>query len=183
MDIAIKMAERIGLRKLCDRIDEFKLRKFSPFDEEDEPPFDDDASYDSRRSDERSSGSLEEEEEEPVIATRQQRMEMMSQRISPEGVRTPRRQTEQSHGDESDGDQSTEEESPPRQTLKRKLTKDLPAPASKKRINPFAKKKLESPAKGIMKTAGASPSKLSLSRNSTFSTKSRQKQRSGKQIV
>lgn len=173
-EVAIQMADRVGHRKLSDRIEEVKLQRYPPIEESDEP-FDDSASFD-----ERSSGSFA--DDEPVIATRQQRLEM-SQRISPEGgVSTPRQQR-QSHDtaeDEIGGEYSTDAESPPRESLKRKFEQD-DAPVSKKRINPFAKKKLESPAKGIMTMR--SPQKLSLSRSSTFSAKSRQKQRRGKQIV
>ena len=138
-------------------------------------------------SDERSSRSYD---EEPVVTTRQQRMEMMSQRISPGGeggAFTPRHQNKRPHVDAeaSEGEYSTDPESPPRESLKRKFEADTHAPAAtaaNKRINPFAKKKMESPAKGIMKEF-RSPTKLSLSRKSTFSAKSRQKQRIGKQIV
>ena len=43
-DIAIKMADHIGHRKLIDRIDEARLRKYPPLDEEEEEDmFDDDA--------------------------------------------------------------------------------------------------------------------------------------------
>lgn len=180
MDLAIQMADRVGHRKLSDRIEEVKLQKYPPIDEyNDEEPFNDSASFDSRRRSERSASF---DEAEPEIATRQKRLEY-SKRISPDGGRvyTPSqgRSTSQNTSDEEQ--YFTDEESPPRESLKRKLEQD-DAPFAMKRINPFAKKKLESPAKGIMKIA-SSPSKLSLSRSSTFSAKSRQKQRSGKQIV
>jgi hypothetical protein len=119
-----------------------------------------------------------------VIFTRQQRLEH-SQKISPDGggLCTQRQQTRSSNkrAGELEGDHSTDEESPPHESLKRKIDLD-DAPALKKRTNPFAKKKIESPAKRIMKVVG-SPTKLTLSRSSTFSAKSRQRQRSGKQIV
>ncbi|KAL7536855.1 hypothetical protein ACHAXR_009745 [Thalassiosira sp. AJA248-18] len=189
-DVAIQMADRVGHRKLSDRIEEVKFQRFPPLDEEEEDGFDDDAaSFDSGMRSERSSGSFE---EEPVVATRQQRLEMLSQRISPEGggVRTPCQQRHSTHDDgeaEDRGYATTDEESPPRESLKRKFEQDdgdaaLDPVVSKKPINPFAKKKLESPAKGIMKVM-RSPAKLSLSRASTFSAKSRQKQRSRKQIM
>lgn len=201
MDTAVQMAERVGQRKLCDRIDDLRLRKYPPIEEEeDDGPFGDDgdaASFDSRASEEKSGGSFDdgEEEEEPAIVTEGRRPEMTSRNISPEfggGVRTPRRHTGRTRDDDEDpeGYQSTEEESPPpRESLKRKfgLRDDPPvaaAPSKRRSINPFAKKKLESPAKGIMKVGtGSSPTKLSLSRFSSFSAKSRQKQRNGKQIV
>ena len=172
LDVAITWADRQGQRKLSDRIEEFKLRKYPPIDEEE--PFDDSASFDSGVRSERSNASFD-EVEEPIIATRRQRMEM--QRISPDAIHTPR----QRNAEESQERYSTDEESPPHQSLKRKLA-DSPTPQqTKKRINPFAKKKLESPAKGLKLS---SPTKsLTLSRQSTFSAKSREKQRRGKQIV
>lgn len=182
-DTAIQMSDRVGQRKLADRIEEAKLQRYPPLDEEE--GFDDDArSLNSERSDERSSRSFD---DEPVIATRQQRMEMLSQEISPEGgIQTPRQKNRRSHDNAEEsvgGDYSTDEESPPRESLKRKFEQDGSAAptTSKKRINPFAKKILESPGKDLKKVQ--SPAKLTLSRASTFSAKSRQKQRSGKQIV
>ena len=171
LDVAITWADRQGQRKLSDRIEEFKLRKYPPIDEEE---LDDSASFDSGVRSERSNASFD-EVEEPIIATRRERMEM--QRISPDAIHTPR----QRNAEESQERYSTDEESPPHQSLKRKLD-DSPTPQqTKKRINPFAKKKLESPAKGLGRFT--SPARLTLSRQSTFSAKSREKQRLGKQIV
>eukprot|EP00579_Thalassiosira_antarctica_P009756 CAMPEP_0201922180 /NCGR_PEP_ID=MMETSP0903-20130614/10281_1 /ASSEMBLY_ACC=CAM_ASM_000552 /TAXON_ID=420261 /ORGANISM="Thalassiosira antarctica, Strain CCMP982" /LENGTH=1247 /DNA_ID=CAMNT_0048459265 /DNA_START=142 /DNA_END=3888 /DNA_ORIENTATION=+ len=184
-DIAIQMADRVGHRKLSDRIEEVKLQKFPPLEEEEEP-FNDSASFESGMRSERSNSF---DEYEPVVTTRQQRMEMMNRGISPEGEGAHSPQRRRSHDDDAEeserGYNSTDAESPPRESLKRKFEQDhhaTPAASNKKRINPFARKLMESPAKGIMKVVG-SPTKLSLSRASTFSTKSRQKQRSGKQIV
>lgn len=182
-DVVIQMADRTGHRKLSDRIEDLKNQRHPPIDEEEED-FNDSASYDSGRRSERSNSF--DGYDEPVVTTRQQRMEMMSQReISPDGekaVYTP--QQRRSHNDEESegGYNSTDEESPPRESLKRKFEDDKQTVAkSKKRINPFAKKNLQSPAKGIMKVK--SPAKPVLSRASTFSAKSRQKQRTGKQIM
>lgn len=186
-DIAIKMADRIGHRKLSDRIDELKLRKFPPLDEEEEEEaFDDAASYESDMHRGRRSEGFD--DREPVVTTRQQQMERMMRGISPDN-HTPRQRRSRDHDaddlQEGDGYPTTDDESPPREMLKRKFEEgdraETPS-TNRKRINPFAKKKLESPAKGIMKVP-RSPAKLSLSRLSTFSAKSRQKQRSGKQIV
>lgn len=180
MDLAIQMADRVGHRKLSDRIEEVKLQKYPPIDESfDEQPFDDSASFDSGRRSERSATFGE---AEPAINTRQQRYEH-SKRISPDGGRvyTPSQGRSASLNKSDEEQYFTDEESPPRESLKRKLEQD-DAPSVIKRINPFAKKKMESPAKGIMKIV-SSPTRLSLSRSSTFSAKSRQKQRSGKQIV
>ena len=179
MDLAIQMADRVGHRKLSDRIEEVKLQKYPPIDEYNGEQFDDSASFDSGRRSERSASF---DEAEPEIATRQQRLEY-SKRISPDGGRvyTPSQGRSAARNNSGEEQYFTDEESPPREILKRKFEQD-DAPKAMKRINPFAKKKLESPAKGIMKIA-SSPTKLSLSRSSTFSAKSRQKQRSGKQIV
>eukprot|EP01082_Thalassiosira_pseudonana_P008326 g7365.t1 g7365 contig24:441116-445003(+) len=167
-DIAVQVSDRVGHRKLSDRIEELKLQKYPIFDEEEEDFFDDNASVEYR---ERNDSF----EEEPVVATRQQRMEMM-QHISPDSMQTPKvRRSETDVREES-----TDEESPPRESLKRKLENDTVVQVKKR--NPFAKKPMKSPAKPISKMP-ASPAKLSLSRQSTFSTKSRQKQRSGKQIL
>jgi len=170
-DIAIQAADRVGHRKLSDRIEEAKLQKFQPLDED--MFFDDNASAESfpRGRSESFDGNSE--------SMMSQRELKTSQSISPEDPRTPPRGFRVM--ERMDGEQSTDEETPPRPSNKRKA-EDVAPIKSKKRINPFAKKRLESPAKGITKTV-ASPTKLSLSRQSTFSTKSRQKLRDGKQIV
>ena len=165
VDLALKVADRVGQHKLSDKIEELLARKYPPLDEDD-GGFDDAASCDSRHSD----GS---DDDAPAVATRRQRTERPSQRISPEGGRTPR-----AHGGE---ECSTDEESPPREALKRKF-EAAPA-AAKKRTNPFAKKRLESPAKKSAAKGLGSPARLSLSRSSTFSASARKKQRRGKQIL
>ncbi len=83
--------------------------------------------------------------------------------------------------DRMDGEQSTDGETPPR-TLNKRKAKDVAPVKSKKWINPFTKEQLKGPAKGIAKTA-MSPTKFSISRQSTLSTKSRQKLQDGKQIM
>ncbi len=170
-DIAIQAADRVGHRKLSDRIEEAKLQKFQPLDED--MFFDDNASGESfprGRSD-----SFDENSE--FMTNR--RESKTPQSISPEDPRTPPRGVRLV--DRMEREQTTDEETPPRTSNKRKA-EDVAPVKSKKRINPFAKKRLESPAKGVAKTA-TSPIKLSLSRQSTFSTKSRQKLRDGKQIM
>lgn len=188
MEVAMQMADRVGHRKLSDLIDELRLKTYPPIDDS-LSEHEDDASFDSGRRSERS-GSFSEDDNETnqVIATRQQRLEM-SQRISPEGGTSTPQQVRSRNDDvaeDSEGDYPTDESSPPpRESLKRKFKfeqNDSAAPVAKKRINPFAKKLLESPAKGIMKIV-SSPKKMSLSRSSTFSKKSRQDQRRGKQIL
>ena len=168
-DIAIQAADRVGHRKLSDRIEEAKLQKFPPSEE----MFDDNASMESDFYETRCV------DEEPEIMTRQQRLEM-SQRISPEDVHTPQARRSRDNVEVERG-QTTDEESPPRESMKRTFD-EAATVSSNKRANPFAKKRMTSPSTPLMK-AMASPSKLALSRQSTFSTKSRQKQRDGKQIV
>lgn len=124
-DIAVQVSDRVGHRKLSDRIEELKLQKYPIFDEEEEDFFDDNASVEYR---ERNDSF----EEEPVVATRQQRMEMM-QHISPDSMQTPKvRRSETDVREES-----TDEESPPRESLKRKLENDTVVQVKKR--NPFAK--------------------------------------------
>ena len=182
-DIAINMADRAGHRKLSDRIEEVKNQRYPPIYEDSE-----DESLDG------SDGYRSEDvdEQEPTAATQQDRMApSMRREISPDaggGLSTPRQPRRTCDGAENAGggaDDFTDEESPPREALKRKFEEDhqrAVAADSRKRVNPFAKKKMESPARGLMKVMG-SPTKMTLSRSSTFSAKSRQKQRKGKQIV
>ena len=171
MDLSIQVADRLGHRKLSDRIEEIKLHKYPPIDDYDEgEPFDESTSFDAGRRNVRSDSF----DEETDIVTRPRQVGY-SQKISPDGggLFTPRQQTRS---------YSTDEESPPNNSLKRKIELDNAPIVSKKRINPFAKKAMESPAKELMKVVG-SPSKPKLSRSSIFSTQSREKQRSGKHIV
>lgn len=182
-DIAINMADRAGHRKLSDRIEEVKNQRYPPIYEDSEgESLDGSDGYRSEDVD----------EQEPTVATQQDRIAPLIQReISPDGgggLSTPRQPRHTCDGAENSGggaDDFTDEESPPREALKRKFEEDhqrAVAADSRKRVNPFAKKKMESPARGIMKVMG-SPTKMTLSRSSTFSAKSRQKQRKGKQIV
>ena len=196
LDLAVRMADRVGQQRLADRIEDVRAARFPPAADDDEEDgdggsfggFDGDATEDGER-----------------ITSRAQLMERNSKlRVSPEGGRlsTPTKDRGQSDddddddvsaGEEHDGHPDTEEESPPpaaaRPAKKRGLTDDgASAPlvtAGKKkmrRINPFAKRRLESPARDLAR-APKSPARVSLSRQSTFSAKSRQKMRKGKQIV
>eukprot|EP00985_Skeletonema_marinoi_P025652 scaffold19027_cov75-Skeletonema_marinoi.AAC.1 len=111
-----------------------KNQKFPPLDED----FGDEGSYDSGM-DERSSV-----EDEPKIISRQQLAEM--QRISPDALHTPQKGRS---GHSTDDD----EESPPAESLKRKFDDDEANKSSKRRVNPFAKKRLEFPSKGDYEAA------------------------------
>lgn len=146
-----------------------KLQKYSPTDDYDDKPFDDSTSFDSGRRNARSSSF----DEETNIITRQQQL-LYSKKISPDGggLFTPHQQTRS---------YSSNEESPLNDLLKRKIEDNAPV-VSKKQINPFVKKAMESPAKELMKING-SPPKPKLSQSSIFSTQCCQKQRSGKHIL
>lgn len=152
-DIAIMAADRMNLGRLCEKIEELKNQKFPPLDED----FGDEGSYDSGM-DER---GIDRFDDEPKITSRQQLAEM--QRISPDALHTPPK---------GRSGQSTDEETPPTESLKRKFVDDeANNKSSKRRVNPFAKKRLESPAKGIMKLP-LSPARPTLSK-----AKSRQNRR------
>mmetsp|Transcript_11471 Transcript_11471/g.19540 ORF Transcript_11471/g.19540 Transcript_11471/m.19540 type:complete len:1185 (-) Transcript_11471:118-3672(-) len=141
-DIAIMAADRMSLGRLCEKLEEMKNQKFPPLDED----FGDEGSYDSGMDERRSV------EDEPKITSRQQLAEM--QRISPDALHTPQKGRSR---------HSTDEESPPAESLKRKFDDDEANKSSKRRVNPFAKKRLESPAKGIMKLP-LSPARPTLSK-------------------
>lgn len=149
-DIAINAADRLNLGRLCEKIEELKNQRFPPLDDDN---FGDDESYDSGNDQRR--GSSFDEDDEPKITSRRQLMEM--QRISPDALHTPRK------GRSAAAGQSTDEETPPTESLKRKFDDDVDNKSSKRRVNPFAKKRLESPAKGIMKLP-MSPARPTLSK-------------------
>ncbi len=142
-DIAVMAADRMNLGRLCEKLEEMKNQKFPPLDAD----FGDEGSYDSGM-DERRSDSFD---DKPKITSRQQLAEM--QRISPDALHTPQK---------GRSGHSTDEDSPPAESLKRKFDDDNFNKSTKRRANPFAKKRFESPAKGIMKFA--SPSRPTLSK-------------------
>jgi hypothetical protein len=77
-----------------------------------------------------------------------------------------------------------EPSSPRRVRTKFASTQDEPHGAVKRRLNPFAKKRLESPAKGRLDLTPKSPTKkLALARTSTFSTQSREQHKISKTII
>lgn len=133
-DIAIMASDRMSLGRLCEKLEEMKNQKFPPLHED----FGDEGSYDSGM-DERRSDSFD---DEPIITSRQQLAEM--KRISPDALHTPQK-------------------GGPAESLKRNFDDDETNKSSKRRVNPFAKKHLESPAKGIMKLP-LSPARPTLSK-------------------
>jgi len=116
-DIAIQISDRMGHRKLSDLIDEVKIQRFPPVDED---FFDDNNSLGSR---ERSDNY-----DEAMTLERQERgIRGISPEIGTPKARTPR----------DDASESTHDESPPNASLKRKFEDN--AAVSTKRRNPFAK--------------------------------------------
>ena len=189
LDLAVRMADRVGQQRLADRIEDVRAGRFPAPAEDDEE--DDGGSFGGDY------GDAADDEER--ITSRAQLMERNNSRVSPEGGRlsTPTKDRGQSDnesaGEEYAGHHDTEEESPPpaasaRPAKKRGLAHDdssaplVTAGKKKRRANPFAKRTLMSPAKNLARPP-KSPARVSLSRQSTFSAKSRQKMRKGKQIV
>jgi len=79
---------------------------------------------------------------------------------------------------DDDEEESNEWNRPEKKFRSEKVKKSLAKPT-----NPFAKKRLESPMKRSSVSPGKSPSKLALSRSSTFSTQSREKSKISKRIL
>lgn len=164
-DIAITVADRLNHRNLSDRIEEKKDIRFAVDDpmEEDvqedyEAPFGKFASEDD--------DLAGEEEGTPT-----------KRRISPDGHSS--RNSKRSMDEASDEDEESEQWSRPEKKPRgEKAKKSLIKPT-----NPFAKKRLESPMKKPSVSPGKSPSRLALSRSSTFSTQSREKSKVSKRIL
>lgn len=144
-DIATRVADMANHRKLADRIDEVKERKFPTAELE---------TFEER--------DLQSEFGRQVMAMDD---ETGSQRISPESGRVAN--SKRTLDDFSD----VEDEEP------RENESSEPATKKRRKPNPFAKKRLESPGKkkNAFASPGRSPSKSStLSRLSSFSAQSRQ---------
>ena len=124
-DIAIDSSDRMGHRKLSDKIEEIKLQRFPSVD--DEEFFDDNSLGSRERSDSYDEASVTSEPDERRAA----------RGISPES-HTPKARRS-AHDD--DASESTREESPPKASLKRKFEDNVVT--SSKRRNPFAKVSLQ----------------------------------------
>lgn len=122
-DIAIQASDKLGHRKLSDLIEDIKLERYPPVEEDD--LFDGDNSIDSR---ERSDSY----DEASVTSDRVEHRDVKVRGISPE-IRTPMGRRE-AHDDSSE---ATREESPLKASLKRKFEDNVST--STKRRNPFAK--------------------------------------------
>lgn len=123
-DIAIDSSDRMGHRKLSDKIEEMKLQRFPAVDEDDF--FDDNNSLGSREK----SGSNDE-----ASVTSERVGHRAVRGISPE-IHTPNARRSSRDDDASE---STREESPPKASLKRKFEDNAAASTTAKRRNPFAK--------------------------------------------
>ena len=167
-EIAVKASDRLNFLKLSDRIEAARDARFPPeqFEEEEEEM---DDGVDRRYFAERPLNTDRYEDDRDVDEESVQ----SSTAITPDVNRRcgVKRNREEFH---SDIEEEEEVEEEPEQR---------PAP-SKRKINPFAKKKMESPGKGQLTSPLRSPSaKPKLSRNSTFSAQSRAKTKGQKRIL
>lgn len=124
-DIAIQASDKLGHRKLSDLIEDIKLERYPPVDDDD--LFDGDNSIDSRE-------RTDSYDEASVTSDRVEQVKVRG--ISPE-IRTPMGRRE-AHDDSSE---VTREESPRKASLKRKFEENVST--STKRRNPFAKVSLQ----------------------------------------
>jgi chromosome transmission fidelity protein 4 len=163
-EIAITVADRLNHRNLSDRIVDKKEARFMVDDPMDDFVQDD---YEPRYGEFASKEGLADEDE--VMST-------SSRRISPDGnsSRNLKRSIDDVSGDENE-DQWDRPEKKFRGGGKAKKTLH-------KLANPFAKQRIESPAKPPLSPV-KSPAKLALSRSSTFSAQSREKSKVSKRIL
>lgn len=146
-DIAIQASDKLGHRKLSDLIEDIKMERFPPVD--DDNLFDGDNSINSR---ERSDSY----DEASVTSDPREQREVKVRGISPE-IRTPMARRE-SHDDSSE---ATREESPPKASLKRKFEDNVST--STKRRNPFAKVSLRHSENPFVLFRHITPANLSFS--------------------
>lgn len=175
-EIAIRVADQMNHRNLSDRIEDIKTRKFAEPLEEDENLGDDadqqSPSYPSQSDNFAHPDSLTHTDDETAD----------SRKISPEIARHMGKRTLQETYDEEE-----EEDKSPRQEKPRTRFDSEPILTKKtneRQMNPFAKKRLESPGrKPTIMSPTKSPSRLSLSRTSTFSAQSREKSKVARRIM
>lgn len=161
-DIATAIADRLNHGNLGERIVEKKEVRFpvedpmEDFQNDHDDPFGNFPSEDTPTA-----------EEEVMSPTR---------RISPDGnLRNSKRSMDDVSGDEEDEDQRSRPEKKFHGESKAKKSLHKPT-------NPFAKKRMESPSRPSVSPV-KSPSKLALSRTSTFSAQSREKSKVSKRIL
>lgn len=167
-EIAVKASDRLNFLKLSDRIEAARDARFPPeqFDEEEEEMED---GVDRRYFAQRPLNTDRYEDDRDVDEESVQSSTAITPDVNRRGG--VKRNREEFH---SDIEEEEEVEEEPEQR---------PAP-SKRKINPFAKKKMESPGKGQLTSPLRSPSaKPKLSRNSTFSAQSRAKTKGQKRIL
>ena len=162
-DIAITAADRLNHRHLSDRIEEKKDLRFAMDDpleddtqDDDEAPFGKFAPYEDRTGYEEGASPM--------------------RKISPDSSsRKAKRSTDEAFDDDGESEQWGRPEKKFRND--KATTKSLVKPT-----NPFAKKRMESPARPSLSPT-KSPSKLALSRSSTFSAQAREKNKVSKRIL
>lgn len=162
-DVAVTMSDRLNHQKLSDRIEDKKEIRFAVDDGMEDDNIQDDygapfGKYASDNEDESVSG----------------------RRISPDGTSSRGiKRSMDAASDEEENDDDEQWSRPEKKFRSEKVKKSLAKPT-----NPFAKKRLESPMKrGPSVSPGKSPSKLALSRSSTFSAQSREKSKVSKRIL
>jgi chromosome transmission fidelity protein 4 len=166
-EIAIKASDRLNFLKLSDRIEATRDARFPPeqFDDEEEEM---DDGVDRRYFAQRPINTDRYEDDRDVDEESVQSSTAITPDVNRRGG--VKRNREEFHSDIEE-EEEEEEEQPEQRPAKRK-------------INPFAKKKMESPGKGQLSSPLRSPSaKPKLSRNSTFSAQSRAKTKGQKRIL
>jgi chromosome transmission fidelity protein 4 len=159
-DIAMTVADRLNHRNLSDRIEEKKELRFMVDDKSDDGL---ETDYQAAFS-EPPAGDYSDEEEDTAS----------SRRITPDaGQSRKSKRADAFDDDEIEKWSRPEKKSRGATEAKRSLVKP---------INPFAKKRMESPARQSVSPA-KSPSKPSLSRLSTFSAQSREKSKISKRLL
>lgn len=167
-EIAVKASDRLNFLKLSDRIEAARDARFPPEQFEEEEEMDD--GVDRRYFAQRPLNTDRYEDDRDVDEESVQSSTAITPDVNRRGG--VKRNREEFHSDIEEEEGEAEEEPEQR-----------PAP-TKRKINPFAKKKMESPGKGQLSSPLRSPSaKPKLSRNSTFSAQSRAKTKGQKRIL
>jgi hypothetical protein len=164
-DIAVEAADRLGLRKLSDRIIAFKEIKFAADSDNVDKDFD---------------------HQQSTYSSVPSSYQYDQRQVSPEMDSAPRSLKRKDHGyddgfalnSQTSRNVKVKDDMPPSQL------DDFVDKEKKRRLNPFAKKHLESPAKAPASPSRKSPiKKPHLSRASTFSAESRKMSRIQKKLL
>lgn len=175
-EIAVKVADQFNYRILSDRIEDARVRKFSTSVPDDDEIVED--SFGTLRDDFDHESSIRKYDE----ATE-------SKRISPDF--DPSRRTKRPLDEASDNGTPSPRQVKSRTNRFEREGQEVGIKGLKKsnsrQINPFAKKRIESPAKPTsrndLNSPKRTPSKVALSRSSTFSAQSRQKSKVNRRIM